>query len=151
MELLSWELKQWIVFSIFNILSARDVFYIHMFSGRFSLCASFALREFVQSNKIPWTWLLLTEHAKDATVEALKQRREGIPLRKLKPPRGKCKSYLFMGQLRVHGDMKHLRGLESTQEARNASRDISFNLFVQDWCEPLSVCFEILIDNHLSE
>ena len=146
MELLSWELKQWIFFSIFNILSARNVS-LHICL----LCASFALREFVQSNKIPWTWLLLTEHAKDATVEALKQRREGIPLRKLKPPRGKCKSYLFMGQLRVHGDMKHLRGLESTQEARNASRDISFNLFVQDWCEPLSVCFEILIDNHLSE
>ena len=37
-----------------------------------------------------------------------------------------------MGQLCVHGDMKHLGGLESTQEARNASRDISFNLFVED-------------------
>ena len=150
MELLSRELKEWIFFSIFNILSARNVFYTYVFWEVFFMC-NFAHREFVQSNKIPWTWLLLTEHAKDATVEALKQRREGIPLRKLKPPRGKCKSYLFMGQLRVHGDMKHLRGLESTQEARNASRDISFNLFVQDWCEPLSVCFEILIDNHLSE
>ena len=100
-----------------------------MFSGKFSLVASFALREFAQSNKIPWTRLLFTEHVKDATVEALKASREGIQLWKHRPPRGKCKNYLFMGLLRVHEDMKHLRGLESTQGARNALRDISFNLF----------------------
>ena len=128
MALPSWSLKIWIFF-LFIAFSLREMSFIQMFSGKFSLVASFALREFAQSNKIPWTWLLFTEHVKDATVEALKGSREGIQLWKLKPPRGKCKSYLFMGLLSVHENMKHLRGLGSTQGARNALRDISFNLF----------------------
>ena len=128
MGLPSWSLKKWIFF-LFIAFSLRKMSFIQMFSGKFSLVASFALREFVQSNKIPWTWLLFTEHVNDATVEALKASREGIQLWKYRPPRGKCKNYLFMGLLRVHEDMKHLRGLESTQGARNALRDISFNLF----------------------
>ena len=128
MALPSWSLKIWIFF-LFIAFSLREMSFIQMFSGKFSLVASFALREFAQSNKIPWTWLLFTEHVKDATVEALKGSREGIQLWKHRPPRGKCKNYLFMGLLRVHEDMKHLRGLESTKEARNALRDISFNLF----------------------
>ena len=128
MALPSWSLKIWIFF-LFIAFSLREMSFIQMFSGKFSLVASFALREFAQSNKIPWTRLLFTEHVKDATVEALKASREGIQLWKHRPPRGKCKNYLFMGLLRVHEDMKHLRGLESTQGARNALRDISFNLF----------------------
>ena len=33
--------------------SLREMSFIQMFSGKFSLVASFALREFTQSNKIP--------------------------------------------------------------------------------------------------
>ena len=128
MGLPSWSLKK-MNFFLFIAFSLREMSFIQMFSRKFSLVASFALREFAQSNKIPWTWLLFTEQVKDATVEALKGSREGIQLWKHRPPRGKCKNYLFMGLLRVHEDMKHLRGLESTKEARNALRDISFNLF----------------------
>ena len=39
-------------FSIYSI-TLREMSFIQMFSGKFSLVASFALREFAQSNKIP--------------------------------------------------------------------------------------------------
>ena len=40
-------------FFLFIAFSLREMSFIQMFSGKFSLVASFALREFAQSNKIP--------------------------------------------------------------------------------------------------
>ena len=144
MGLLSWELKKWNFF-LFSILSAPTVFYTYVFLGGFLLLQF--LRSVNLQNQLKFHGMTHIHWTREGSgCRGSETKPIGNSALKLSNHREQnvkifC-SCFSCAPMEIWSAWEVCRRLQGTY--------LSFNLFLQDWCKPLSVCFEILTDNHLS-